>query len=64
MTFQLSGACLLAFLAVFLFGKAFVPWLGKKGFIQPLKKVVEDRVYSETDSDADTDQASSHPRGE
>ena len=55
MTIQILGACLLAFLVVFLFGRYLVPWLGKNGFTQPIKKEVDDRVYSGTENVAVTD---------
>ncbi len=45
--FQLLSALLFAFLISRVFGKRFIPWLKMKGIIQPLKKQVGEKVYSE-----------------
>ena len=47
MMLQILGAAILAFLFVTVFGRGLVPWLGKHGFIQPLKKEVKENVYLE-----------------
>ena len=47
MMLQMLGALLLAVLISTVFGKRFIPWLEKKGIIQPLKKQVEEIVYTE-----------------
>lgn len=49
---QILGALLLAFLISTVFGKRFIPWLEKKGIIQPLKKQVKEKVYSEKNEDS------------
>ncbi len=49
MLIQILGAVILALLFVTVFGRGFVPWLVKHGMIQPLKKEVEEKVYSEED---------------
>lgn len=52
MMIQILGALLLAFLISTVFGKRFIPWLEKKGIIQPLKKQVEEKVYTEKNKDS------------
>lgn len=49
----IPGAFLLALVFGLVFGRGFVPWLVKHGFVQPLKKEVMNKVYSgKTDDDA------------
>ena len=50
--FQMLGALLLAVLISTVFGKRFIPWLEKKRIIQPLKKQVKEKVYSEKNEDS------------
>ena len=52
MIFQMLGALLLAVVISMVFGKRFIPWLEKKGIIQPLKKQVEEKVYAEKNKDS------------
>ena len=52
MILQMLGALLLAVLISTVFGKRFIPWLEKKGIIQPLKKQVKEKVYSEKNEDS------------
>lgn len=47
MMLQMLGALLLAVLISTVFGKRFILWLEKRGIIQPLKKQVEEIVYTE-----------------
>ena len=45
-------AILLALVFGVVFGRGFIPWLVKHGFVQPLKKEVMNKVYSgKTDDD-------------
>ena len=46
------GAFSLALVFGVMFGRGFVPWLIKQGFVQPLKKEVEEIVYSGKTDDA------------
>ena len=46
------GSFLLALVFGVVFGRGFVPWLIKHGFVQPLKKEVEEIVYSGKTDDA------------
>ena len=46
------GAFLLALMFGLVFGRGFIPWLVKHGFVQPLKKEVTDKVYSGKTDDA------------
>jgi hypothetical protein len=48
----IPGAFLLALVFGLVFGRGFVPWLVKHGFVQPLKKEVEENVYSGENNDA------------
>ena len=52
MIFQMLGALLLAVVISMVFGKRFIPWLEKKGIIQPIKKQVEEKVYTEKNKDS------------
>ena len=52
MVFQIIGAGVLAFAVSAGVGKKLVPWLKEHGFAQPIKKEVEDRVYSPGEIDA------------
>ena len=46
-------AILLALVFGVVFGRGFIPWLVKHGFVQPLEKEVMNKVYSgKTDDDA------------
>ncbi len=45
MVLQIMSAFLAALLVGVVFGKRYVPWLKKKGFIQPIKDKVEE-IYS------------------
>ena len=47
MVSQLFGAIALAFFAILVFGKGFIPWLKRNGYVQPLKDEVQQRVYTE-----------------
>ncbi|MBO7372977.1 MAG: hypothetical protein J6U19_01945 [Oscillospiraceae bacterium] len=46
------GAFSLALVFGVMFGRGFVPWLIKHGLVQPLKKEVEEIVYSGKTDDA------------
>ena len=49
----IPGAFLLVLVFGVIFGRGFIPWLVKHGFVQPLKKEVMNKVYSgKTDDDA------------
>ena len=47
MMLQMISAALLALLVCLGIGKGLIPWLKKKGFVQPLKDEVENGVYSQ-----------------
>lgn len=51
MAIQLLIAFLLAFFLCKYFGQNYIPWLEKKGFIQPLKEKVKEKIYSEKNED-------------
>lgn len=56
MTMQLICSVLLAFLVGLIFGKIFIPWLKRKGFVQPLKDEVQKQVYLEGESSSDQEE--------
>ena len=43
----------LAFGIASVFGKKYIPWLVEHKFVQPIKKEVEENIYSEQGKDAD-----------
>ena len=47
MIIRIISAGVLAFLFAKQFGKMFIPWLEKSGFIQPLKREVVAEIYEE-----------------
>lgn len=54
MAIQLLGAFLFALLIGVLFGKRYIPWLKKKGFVQPIKGQVT-KIYSDNETDSSDD---------
>ena len=46
-------AVLVAFTSSKILGKKMIPWLEKKGFTQPLKEEVKEKVYTEKNGDAE-----------
>ena len=53
MAIQIVCAGVLAFLAVRIFGKKFIPWLEKHDFTQPVKDEVNQNIYTEKEESAD-----------
>ncbi len=51
MAIQILIALLIAFFFSMFFGKKYISWIEKKGFIQPLKEEVKEKVYSEENED-------------
>ncbi len=41
------GSLIIAFLVSCVFGKRYIPWLKKRGYVQPLKDEVKQKVYFE-----------------
>ncbi len=52
MAIQVVCAGVLAFLAVRIFGKKFIPWLEKHDFTQPVKDEVNQNIYTEKEESA------------
>ena len=50
---QIVIAALVAFTSSKILGKKMIPWLEKKGFTQPLKEEVKEKVYTEKNGDAE-----------
>ena len=46
-------AVLVAFTSSKILGNKMIPWLEKKGFTQPLKEEVKEKVYTEKNGDAE-----------
>lgn len=55
MTIYILSAFTFAFLLSFLFGKWFVPWLSERNVTQPLKEIVEKKIYLSDGDKAEID---------
>ena len=55
MTVYLLTAGTAAFLISFVFGNRLIPWLERNNIRQPLKNVIEEKVYGRTERDTDPD---------
>ena len=53
MVIQIAGAGLLAFFAVKVFGKRFIPWLEKHNAVQTVKEEVDRTIYTEKKESSD-----------
>ena len=45
MIIWMLSALVIAFLVSYVSGKQYIPWLKKRGFVQPLKDEVKQQVY-------------------
>ena len=55
MTVYMLTAGAAAFLISFVFGNRLIPWLEMHNIRQPLKGVIEEKVYGRTERDTDPD---------
>ena len=51
MAIVLLIALLIGFLFSMVIGKKYISWIEKKGFTQPLKEEVKEKIYSEVSDD-------------
>lgn len=51
MAIVLLIALLIGFLFSMVIGKKYISWIEKKGFTQPLKEEVKEKIYSEVNDD-------------
>ena len=53
MLIRIVIAVLVAFTSSKILGKKMIPWLEKKGFVQPIKEEVKEKVYTERNGAAE-----------